>query len=215
MKKWIKIAVWVLLAGVALTVAGIVGAGYAVQHATDHLVYDSVEATPGNRVGLLLGTSRIVRSGSPNAYFYNRIDAAASLYHAGKVEYLVVSGDNGHKNYNEPQDMKDALVERGVPAEVIYLDFAGFRTYDSVIRMEKIFGQRRFTVISQEFHNRRAIYIADALGLDAVGYNAAEVSAYNGLRTRIREKLARVKLFLDLWTGTKPRFLGDPVHIGK
>lgn len=165
--------------------------------------------------GLLLGTSRTVRSGRPNAYFYNRVDAAAALYHAGKVEYLVISGDNGRKGYNEPQDMKEALVGRGVPAEAIYLDYAGFRTYDSVVRMEKIFGQESFTVISQEFHNRRAVYIAQALGLDAVGYNAADVAAYAGMKTRLREKLARVRMFMDLWTGKTPKFLGEPVEIGK
>lgn len=168
-----------------------------------------------NRAGLLLGTSRTVRSGRPNAYFYNRVDAAAALYHAGKVEYLVISGDNGRKGYNEPQDMKEALVGRGVPAEAIYLDYAGFRTYDSVVRMEKIFGQESFTVISQEFHNRRAVYIAQALGLDAVGYNAADVAAYAGMKTRLREKLARVRMFMDLWTGKTPKFLGEPVEIGK
>lgn len=97
---------------------------------------------PANRAGLLLGTSRTVRSGRPNAYFYNRVDAAAALYHAGKVEYLVISGDNGRKGYNEPQDMKEALVGRGVPAEAIYLDYAGFRTYDSVVRMERYSGRR-------------------------------------------------------------------------
>lgn len=156
-----------------------------------------------------------VRSGRPNAYFYNRVDAAAALYHAGKVEYLVISGDNGRKGYNEPQDMKEALVGRGVPAEAIYLDYAGFRTYDSVVRMEKIFGQESFTVISQEFHNRRAVYIAQALGLDAVGYNAADVAAYAGMKTRLREKLARVRMFMDLWTGKTPKFLGEPVEIGK
>ena len=207
---------------VARTIADLAGrdtvaaaAGYAVQRATDGRVYASPGEVPANRAGLLLGTSRTVRSGRPNAYFYNRVDAAAALYHAGKVEYLVISGDNGRKGYNEPQDMKEALVGRGVPAEAIYLDYAGFRTYDSVVRMEKIFGQESFTVISQEFHNRRAVYIAQALGLDAVGYNAADVAAYAGMKTRLREKLARVRMFMDLWTGKTPKFLGEPVEIGK
>lgn len=215
MKKWLKIALWACVAGAGLAVAAVFAAGYAVQRATDGRVYASLDEVPANRVGLLLGTSRTVRSGRPNEYFYNRVDAAAALYRAGKVEYLVISGDNGRKSYNEPQDMKDALVERGVPAEAVYLDYAGFRTYDSVVRMEKIFGQGRFTVVSQEFHNRRAIYIARALGLEAVGYNAADVAAYDGVKTRYREKLARVKMFMDLWTGKNPKFLGEPVGIGK
>lgn len=215
MKKWLRIALWACVAGAVLAVAAVFAAGYAVQRATDGRVYASLDEVPANRVGLLLGTSRTVRSGRPNEYFYNRVDAAAALYRAGKVEYLVISGDNGRKSYNEPQDMKDALVERGVPAEAVYLDYAGFRTYDSVVRMEKIFGQGRFTVVSQEFHNRRAIYIARALGLEAVGYNAADVAAYDGVKTRYREKLARVKMFMDLWTGKNPKFLGEPVGIGK
>ena len=198
-----------------LATVAVSAAGYAVQRATDGRVYASPGEVPANRAGLLLGTSRTVRSGRPNAYFYNRVDAAAALYHAGKVEYLVISGDNGRKGYNEPQDMKEALVGRGVPAEAIYLDYAGFRTYDSVVRMEKVFGQESFTVISQEFHNRRAVYIAQALGLDAVGYNAADVAAYGGMKTRLREKLARVRMFMDLWTGKNPKFLGEPVEIGK
>lgn len=215
MSRWLKIAAWTALAATVLAAAAVFAAGHAVQRATDGRVYASAGEVPENRVGLLLGTSRTVRSGRPNPYFYNRVDAAAALYRAGKVAYLVVSGDNGRKGYNEPQDMKEALIERGVPGEAIYLDYAGFRTFDSVVRMEKIFGQSRFTVISQEFHNRRAIYIAQALGLDAVGYNAADVAAYEGMKTDFREKLARVKMFMDLWTGKNPKFLGEPVEIGK
>ncbi|WP_374046803.1 vancomycin high temperature exclusion protein [uncultured Alistipes sp.] len=214
MMKWIKILIWAAVTGAALAVVAVFAAGYTVQRKTDGKVYASLEEIPANRVGLLLGTSRTVRSGRPNAYFYNRIDAATALYRAGKVEYLVISGDNSRKDYNEPQDMKNALVERGVPAERIYLDYAGFRTYDSVVRMEKIFGQSRFTVISQEFHNRRAIYTAQTLGLGAIGYNAEDVNANYGFRTQLREKLARVKMFLDLWTGKNPKFLGDPIEIG-
>ena len=202
MKKWLKTMAWAAAAGAVLATVAVSAAGYAVQRATDGRVYASPGEVPANRAGLLLGTSRTVRSGRPNAYFYNRVDAAAALYHAGKVEYLVISGDNGRKGYN-------------VPAEAIYLDYAGFRTYDSVVRMEKVFGQESFTVISQEFHNRRAVYIAQALGLDAVGYNAADVAAYGGMKTRLREKLARVRMFMDLWTGKNPKFLGEPVEIGK
>lgn len=215
MKRWLKIAIGIVLAGAVMALAGIFMAGYAVQRVTDDKVFSSLGDIPSNRVGLLLGTSRTVRSGAPNAYFYNRVDAAAALYRAGKIQYLVISGDNSREGYNEPQDMKDALVERGVPAEVIYLDYAGFRTLDSVVRMEKIFGQDRFTIISQEFHNRRAIYIARQLGHEVVGYNAVDVSAYKGFKTNLREKLARVKMFVDLWTGKTPKFLGEPVEIGK
>lgn len=119
MKKWLKTMAWAAAAGAVLATVAVSAAGYAVQRATDGRVYASPGEVPANRAGLLLGTSRTVRSGRPNAYFYNRVDAAAALYHAGKVEYLVISGDNGRKGYNEPQDMKEALVGRGVPAEAI------------------------------------------------------------------------------------------------
>ena len=111
MKKWLKTMAWAAAGAVLATVA-VSAAGYAVQRSTDGRVYASPGEVPANRAGLLLGTSRTVRSGRPNAYFYNRVDAAAALYHAGKVEYLVISGDNGRKGYNEPQDMKEALVGR-------------------------------------------------------------------------------------------------------
>ena len=106
-----------------------------------------------------------------------------------KIEFIVISGDNSKKDYNEPLDMKNELIKAGIPPEKIYLDYAGFRTYDSVIRLDKIFGQKKFTVISQDFHNRRAIYIARHLNLQAIGFNAKDVDVYNGFKTKLREKL--------------------------
>jgi SanA protein len=135
------------------------------------------------------------------------------LYEAGKIEYLVISGDNSREEYNEPQDMKDKLVKRGFPEEKIYLDYAGFRTYDSMIRMKEIFGQTSFTIISQEFHVERAVFIARHFDIDAIGYNAKDVESYGGFRTKLREKFARVKVFIDFLFRKKPKFLGDPVEI--
>jgi len=109
--------------------------------------------------------------------------------------------------------MKDELIKRGIPTDKIYLDYAGFRTFDSMYRMREIFGQVRFTVISQEFHNRRAVYIGKRLGLDVIGYNAKDVDAYNGFKTKLREKLARAKLFLDIMINKKPKFLGEKISI--
>ncbi|HNX59593.1 MAG TPA: ElyC/SanA/YdcF family protein, partial [Spirochaetota bacterium] len=108
---------------------------------------------------------------------------------------------------------KDELLSAGIPESRIFLDYAGFRTYDSIYRMDKIFGQKSFTVISQRFHNQRAVYIARSLGLRASGFNAADVDAYYGFRTNVREKFARVKVFIDFATGKKPKFLGEPIEI--
>ena len=176
-------------------------------------LYTEITETPKNNVGLLLGTSPKLKNGNNNLYFDYRIFATLELYKAGKINYILISGDNRKENYNEPEEMKKALMQRGVPEKYIYLDYAGFRTLDSVVRMEKIFGQKSFTIISQKFHNQRAIYIAYAKGLQAVGYNAEDVNAYSGFKTQLREKFARVKLFLDLWTGKNPKFLGEPVII--
>jgi len=184
-----------------------------IDNATSGLVFDATDSVPYNKVGLVLGTSKYLKSGQKNMYFANRIDAAVALYKAGKIDFLVVSGDNSRKNYNEPLDMKNELINRGVDEGKIYLDYAGFRTYDSVIRIEKIFGQKSFTVISQEFHNRRAIYIANRLGLNAVGFNAKDVSAYNGFKTKVREKFARVKVFVDFFSGKDAKFLGETIEI--
>lgn len=176
-------------------------------------LFTKIEEVPHNKTGLLLGTAKTLSSGQNNQYFYNRIDAAVTLFNSGKVDYLVVSGDNHISGYNEPQDMKDELVKRGIPEEKIYCDYAGFRTLDSVIRMWKIFGQTRFTIISQPFHIRRAIFIARAFGLEVVGFAAAEVNAYNGFKTRVREKFARVKVFVDLLFNTTPKYLGETIEI--
>jgi SanA protein len=176
-------------------------------------VFSDINKINHNKTGLLLGTSKYLRSGQTNQYFANRITAAVNLYNAEKIDFIVISGDNSKKSYNEPMDMKEELLKNGIPEDRIFLDYAGFRTYDSVIRMSKIFGQNSFTVISQEFHNRRAIYIAQHFGLNAIGFNAKDVDAYNGFKTKVREKLARVKVFIDILTNKQPKFLGEQIEI--
>ena len=211
--KWARRIKWSILTGTILIFAVIVCANYAERPTAKSCIYQNIDSIPQNKAGLLLGTSKLLRSGLPNQYFQNRIQATVDLYKAGKIEVVVISGDNSREGYNEPEDMKSELMLRGIPEDKIYLDYAGFRTLDSVVRMEKIFGQKSFTIISQKFHNQRAIYIAYAKGLQVVGYNAEDVNAYSGFKTQLREKFARVKLFLDLWTGKNPKFLGEPVII--
>ncbi|MBL7916233.1 MAG: YdcF family protein [Bacteroidia bacterium] len=176
-------------------------------------LFTNVDSIPENKAGLLLGTSKYLKSGKLNQYFEYRILAAEKLFKSRKISNIVISGDNSRVDYNEPQDMKDELMKRGVPEENIYLDYAGFRTFDSVYRMKAIFGQERFTVISQKFHNERAVYIAESLTMDALGFNAADVDAYNGFKTQLREKFARVKVMIDFAINTKPKFEGEKVLI--
>lgn len=189
-------------------------ANWKIPHDTEKFIYNNTDNIPIQKVALVLGAAKYLRSGHINPYFNNRIKAAAELYEAGKVKAFVVSGDNGSSTYNEPADMRDALVELGIPDSVIYLDYAGFRTLDSVVRMNKIFGQESFTVVSQQFHNERAIFLAQHYGLNACGYNAKDVGlARLSYRTIIREKFARVKVFIDILFNKKPKFLGEPVEI--
>ncbi len=205
---------YALPVGLLLLILVITYSDWRISQYSQSYVYDRLEDVPFNKVGLLLGTSKKVQNGQPNLYFKYRIRAAAELYNAGKIEYILVSGDNSLKEYNEPIDMKKALMKQGIPDTAIVLDYAGFRTFDSVVRSKKVFGQEKVTVISQRFHNQRAIYIAHQKGLEAVGYNAQDISFSSGLKVQLREKAARVKVFLDLYIlHTQPKFLGKKIKI--
>lgn len=209
--KTTVITLCILLVG---AIAAIVCCNRAVLQAAEGRMYDAVEAVPANRVGLLLGTSRYGRTGRKNLFYSRRIHAATDLYRAGKIERILISGDNSRKDYDEPTWMKEDLVAAGVPAEAIYLDYAGFRTYDSMVRAHEIFSLQQFTVISQQFHNERALYIAQQIGLDVVAFNAGEVaSQYWSTKMTVREWLARVKAVLDVQFGNQPHFLGEKIEI--
>ena len=137
------------------------------------------------------------------------------LYRQGKASYFLVSGDNATLSYNEPREMRRALIRAGIPAERIYSDYAGFRTLDSIVRANAVFGQESFTIVSQGFHNERALYLARHFGIKAIGFNARDVRAYSGLKTRARELMARVLCLLDVYILDKqPKFLGDKIAIG-
>lgn len=177
-------------------------------------IYSDVSLIPANDVGLVLGTSSALTNGRANLYFMYRIDAAAKLFHAGKVKHLIVSGDNHIANYNEPEEMRLALIAKGVPDSCITLDFAGFRTLDSVVRCKEVFGQSKFTIISQEFHNQRALFIARSYGINAIAFNAKAVAGAGNRRTEIREPLARFKAVLDLYIlHKKPKYLGKREYV--
>lgn len=219
-QKKLKQTVRHLLLGIAaIAVAVVVFTVYVnvrVENAAEGLVFDSVASVPRNRVALLLGTNPRNRRGGLNSYFINRIKTAAELYHSGKVEYIIASGDNHTRLYDEPTAMRDSLVGRGVPADKIILDYAGFRTFDSVVRAKEVFGCDSLTIISQSDHNARALYIARNKGIEAVAV-AAPLRAGRFVRTRLtlREWLARDKMMLDIWLGREPHFLGEKIEIGR
>jgi len=186
---------------------------YYIETRVDSYLYDSIQEIPSNEVGLLLGTSKYLSSGIENLYYKYRIEAALELYNNKKINYIIVSGDNSTKEYNEPFNMQKDLIEKGVNSEDIFLDYAGFRTLDSVIRSKEIFGQKNITIISQKFHNERAIFIAKSKDIQAVGFNAKDVSLKYGLKTRLREYLARVKMVMDIALNKQPKFLGEKIII--
>jgi SanA protein len=176
-------------------------------------IYNSTDNIPENKTALILGTSKYLKGGELNPYYKYRLDAAYKLYKSGKVEFLLLSGDNRKKNYNEPLTMKKDLIAMGIPAENIYCDFAGFRTLDSVVRSKLVFGQSAITIVTQRFHIRRALFIARYYRIDAVGFTAKDISAKSGFKTNTREVFARVKLIIDLLTNKKPKFLGKSINI--
>ena len=149
-----------------------------IEQQATHWLYDRVEDLPEADVALVLGCAKTLSNGRSNLYFQYRIDAAAEAFTKGKCRYLIVSGDNSIQSYNEPDLMKEALILRGVPEDRIVCDYAGLRTLDSVVRANKIFGQRALLVISQQFHNERAIYIARQSGIEMIGLNAEDTEEF-------------------------------------
>lgn len=212
MQRLIKI--FLALTFLILAIVGLIfGANKKIDYETRDLTADQIELLPGYQTGLLLGTSKYLPGGYPNLYYTYRIIAAVELFRAGKIKNIIVSGDNRAKNYNEPMEMKESLMEKGIPEEHIYLDYAGLRTLDSVVRAKEIFGQTQIIIISQKFHNERAIFIAKQNNLEAFGYNAKDVTSRAGRKTRVREYFARLKVFLDIVSNKQPKFLGEKVII--
>lgn len=186
---------------------------YLIEKNAKNKTFSIVKNIPKNKVGLLLGTSKTLKNGQINLYYAYRLEAATKLFKSGKIEYIVISGDNGSKNYDEPTDFKKDLIKAGIPENKIFLDYAGFRTLDSVIRIKEIFNQKSVTIISQQFHNERAIYLAEHFKIDAIGFNAKTISGKYGLKVKLREYLARVKVFVDIIFNVQPKFLGEKVDV--
>ena len=198
---------------ILLMILGIISCNLYVEISAKDKVFNDVSEVPSNKVGLLLGTAKYLAGGQINLFYKYRINAAVQLYKAGKIQYILVSGDNGSIHYDEPTTFKEDLIAEGIPEDNIFLDYAGFRTLDSVVRSKEIFQQESITIISQEFHNERAVTIANVKGIKAVGFNAKDVSGNSGMKVKIREILARVAMCLDLVFGTQPKFLGEKITI--
>jgi SanA protein len=204
-----------VLGTAALALVGLVlGAVLATRHisaAAAPFVEGALENLPQVRVGLVLGCSPKTTDGRENLYFKRRIAAASELFRAGRVQYLLLSGDNSTVDYDEPSEMRRALVRAGVPASRLVLDHAGFRTLDSVVRAKEVFGLRETIIVSQHFHNERAVYLARAHGLRAFGFDAQDVGGLSGVRIALREAVSRMFAVLDVRVfHTQPHFGGPP-----
>ncbi|KAB1151414.1 vancomycin high temperature exclusion protein [Tenacibaculum aiptasiae] len=191
----------------------IIISNYSIENYSKGKTFSNASEIKKNKVGLVLGTAKMLSNGMVNLYFKYRIDATVELFKKGKIDFVLISGDNGNKSYDEPTDFKNELMKYGIPEDKIFLDYAGFRTLDSVVRCKEIFGQDKVTIISQKFHNERAIYLAHNHNIEAVGFNAKDVSGRYGLKVKLREYLARTKVFIDILFRVKPKFLGKKIEI--
>ncbi|WFQ81096.1 outer membrane permeability protein SanA [Xenorhabdus sp. SF857] len=175
-------------------------------------IFDDVRQLPEREVGMVLGTSKYYKTGTYNQYYLYRIQGAVNAYNSGKVKYLLLSGDNAQHSYNEPITMRKDLIKAGIPASNIVMDFAGFRTLDSVVRTRKVFDTNDFTIITQRFHCERALFIAMHFGIEAQCYVVP--SPKNMMTIRLREVLARLGALTDLYIlKREPRFLGPLMPI--
>lgn len=206
LRKVLKVLSWIALS-VSLFV--LVTNVWIVQRGRTKIY--SLKDAPDNKVALVLGTSKKTSSGGENRYFKERMETAASLYKGSKAEHILVSGDNGSKYYNEPRDMLQALGDLKIADTVVTLDYAGFRTFDSIVRSKEVFGQDKITIVTQRFHSYRALFIADYVGIDAVAVAAGEENSV-GNSLLIREVIARTLAVLDLFVlRSQPKYLGEKV----
>ena len=213
-RVWLRRLGWMVLLLLASFVAVVAYANFTAVWGSRGKLFTEVTDLPPVAVGLVFGTTDRV-GGRENLYFRYRIDAAEKVWKSGKIKTLIVSGDNRSHYYNEPEKMRQALVERGIPKDRIVSDYAGLRTLDSVVRAKEIFGADSILFISQRFQNERAIYLAEAHDIQAFGFDAQDVGTQaGGLRTKIREVGARVKMWLDVnFLNTRPVHLGEKIAL--
>jgi SanA protein len=213
----VRLLLGIVLAGGALAlVLGLLAwfADRRLERLAEPYLTDDPAALPAVDVALVLGAAPIGPEGGPNRYFEYRLDAAAALWRAGKVRYLLVSGDNRRPDYDEPTAMRAGLIARGVPAEAIYRDFAGVRTRDSMLRARSVFGQQRLIVVSQGFHAARAIFLARRDGVETWGLAARDVDRAYSVFTQLRRYPSAAIAWLDVWLDTPPRHAGPSIAIG-
>ena len=208
--NWKRVFYFLLFLGI-FSISSILFVNYWISWKTASYIYNDLDKLPVKSVGVVLGTSKYARNGSLNGYYRYRIEGAKQIFNHKKVNYLLLSGDNSKLSYNEPITMFRDLVNAGIPDKNIFLDYAGFRTLDSIVRTKKVFNTNSFTIITQRFHCERALFIAIYMGIEAQCY---AVNSPETFKVRIRELFARLAAVTDLFIlKRQPRFLGPTISI--
>lgn len=198
MKKFLVFVAIIIMMGLIIVIC----CQIAVKSAAKGRLYDDVNEIPHREVGLLLGTSPLGRSGRPNQFYLRRLDATVALYNAGKIDRIIISGARRGDDYDEPAEMKNDLVKRGLPDSIFVLDCEGHRTISSIVRVKELFAEDSVTIISQKFHNERALFLAKHNEVDAIAFNAENTSSRRWrLMMVLRESLARVKAVAEVVFG--------------
>jgi SanA protein len=175
-------------------------------------IYQNIDDLPNKQTALILG-ARIYDDGSMSDILLDRVQTAIELYKKGKIKKILISGDHGRKNYDEVNAVKNYLLDENIPSKDIFLDHAGFDTYDSIYRAKKIFKVNSLIIITQKFHLPRALYIAQGLNIDAVGMIADKHIYLGARKSELREIPARFKAYLNIILHAQPKFLGDTIPI--
>ena len=179
---------------------------------TDNLITDTANAGPGYDCILILGAG-VHEDGSPSLMLRDRLEMGIELYKAGVSEKIIVSGDHGTIGYDEVNVMKTYLTEAGIPSENIFMDHAGFSTYESIYRARDVFCVQSVVIVTQKYHLYRALYIAEDFGLDAIGVPAADITYYGQTYRDVREILARAKDWAYTVINPKPTYLGEKIPV--
>lgn len=215
--KWWRLTKRAFVYLILFSLLLIVAANIWVVKSTEDFLLTDISKVETHSVALVLGTSSKLSSGEVNPFFESRIDAAANLYKSGKIVHFILSGDNlSSKYYNEPAEMRKALIKKGVPEKAITLDMAGLRTLDSIVRSKEIFGLEKILIITQPFHSYRALFISHYYHIDATALAAKEPQNEISLKMKVREYLARTRAVIDLYVlNTAPPQMGkkEPLNL--
>ena len=213
LKRMLKVVWRFFLALAALGVLAMVLPRMATSLYSMNRIYENEEA-PASRLAIVFGAG-LRRDGSPTAVLRDRVETAAALYFSGKVEKILMSGDNSYEYYNEPGSMKEYALSLGIPETAIVMDFAGRRTYDTCYRAKAIFGVEEALLVTQGFHLPRALFLCNALGIDSYGIEAKN-NSYRGrslITWNIREQIATLGAFIDVYVSNPLPVLGAPEPI--